>query len=70
MKTMLSEIINYVTTDLWRIRRKDLSRKNLFLITPLRVIILASRGFYKDKCTLRASSLTFFSLLSIVPVVA
>jgi membrane protein len=70
MKTRLTGITNYVTTDLWRIRRKDLSRKNLFLITPLRVIILALRGFYEDKCTLRASALTFFSLLSIVPVVA
>jgi membrane protein len=31
---------------------------------------LALRGFYEDKCYLRASALTFYSLLSIVPVVA
>ncbi|GAX60836.1 membrane spanning protein ribonuclease BN-like family [Candidatus Scalindua japonica] len=70
MKTMLSEIIDYVTTDIWRIRLQDHPRKKIFLITQLRVVILAFRGFYEDKCTLRASALTFYSLLSIVPVVA
>ena len=33
-------------------------------------MILALRGFYEDKCSLRASALTFYPLLSIVPVVA
>jgi membrane protein len=32
--------------------------------------LLAVRGFREDACMLRASSLTFYSLLSIVPVVA
>jgi membrane protein len=34
------------------------------------MIILAFRGFDEDRCLLRASSLTFYTLLSIVPVVA
>ena len=67
---MLSEIINYVTTDIWRIRLKDHPRKKIFFVTQLRVVILALRGFYEDKCSLRASALTFYSLLSIVPVVS
>ena len=70
MKTLLSEIINYVTTDIWRIRLKDHPRKKIFFIKHLRVVLLALRGFYEDKCSLRASALTFYSLLSIVPVVA
>ena len=36
----------------------------------LRVLLLALRGFREDACMLRASSLTFYTLLSIVPVVA
>lgn len=32
--------------------------------------MLSFRGFSKDKCQLRASALTFYSLLSIVPIVA
>jgi len=33
-------------------------------------MLLAVRGFTEDRCQLRASALTFYSLLSIVPVVA
>ncbi|MFA5618585.1 MAG: YihY/virulence factor BrkB family protein, partial [Syntrophorhabdaceae bacterium] len=34
------------------------------------MIILSIRGFDEDKCSLRASALTFYSLISIVPVFA
>ncbi len=40
------------------------------MFRSLRVVLLAFRGFAEDKCQLRASALTFYSLLSIVPVVA
>jgi membrane protein len=36
----------------------------------MRIIALATRGFLEDECQLRASALTFYSLLSVVPVVA
>jgi len=36
----------------------------------LRIIVLAVRGFDEDKCKFRASALTFYSLLSVVPVIA
>ncbi len=65
-----SKIINFIKTDIWRIRVKNLPRKKSFIIRQLRIILLTVRGYVGDKCTLRASSLTFYSLLSIVPVVA
>jgi membrane protein len=34
------------------------------------VVVLALRGFSEDKCALRASALTFLTLLSIVPIFA
>lgn len=70
MTIMLSRIINFIKTDIWRIRLKDHPRKKRVFIKQLRVVLLAFRGFYEDKCSLRASALTFYSLLSIVPVVA
>jgi membrane protein len=70
MTKMLSKIIDFLRTDIWRIRLKDHPRKKIFFITQLRVVILALRGFNEDKCSLRASALTFYSLLSIVPVCA
>jgi len=66
----MKKIITFLTTDVWRIRLSDLSRSKSFLIKQLRVILLSLRGFDEDKCQLRASALTFYSLLSIVPVVA
>jgi membrane protein len=67
---MIGKIIHFLTVDIWRIRLKDLSRRRSFLIKQLRVVLVAGRGFAEDKCQLRASALTYYSLLSIVPVVA
>jgi membrane protein len=66
----IRQIIQFVKVDIWRIRLKDLPFGQSFLIRQLRVLILAVRGFDEDRCMLRASSLTFYTLLSIVPVVA
>ena len=65
-----TKTINFINTDIWRIRKKDLSRMKYFLIKQLRILVLATRGFGQDQCPLRASALTFYSILSIVPVVA
>ena len=67
---MGEKIVNFLTKDIWRIKLRDLSRPRSFFIKQLRIIILALREFAEDKCQLRASALTFYSLLSIVPVVA
>jgi membrane protein len=65
-----AKIIDFIRVGIWRIRAKDLSRKKYFFIKQLRILFLATRGFTKDKCPLSASALTFYSILSIVPVVA
>ncbi|MCA9400934.1 MAG: YihY/virulence factor BrkB family protein [Candidatus Omnitrophica bacterium] len=64
------QLIQFLTTDIWRIRRNKLPKQRSFLINQLRIFLLAIRGFNEDECQLRASALTFFSLLSVVPVVA
>lgn len=60
----------FIQVDIWRIRLADLPFGKSFLIRQLRIIILAIRGYDEDRCLLRASSLTFYTLLSIVPIVA
>ena len=69
-KFSISGFIQFLQTDIWRIRASTLSGQRSFWIRQLRIVLLALRGFAEDKCQLRASALTFFSLLSIVPVVA
>ncbi len=67
---IITKCIRFVRTDIWRIRLEELPFGKSFLLRQLRVIILTLRGYNDDRCLLRASSLTFFTLLSIVPIVA
>ena len=64
------QIGNFVKNDIWRIRRTKLPPGKSFSLKLLRVLVLSVRGFDEDKCQLRASALTFYSLISIVPVAA
>ncbi len=66
----LSETIQFLKTDIWRIRSSKLTGQKSFWIRQLRIILLAIHGFGEDKCQLRASALTYYSLMSVVPVVA
>ncbi|MFC1883207.1 YhjD/YihY/BrkB family envelope integrity protein [Thermodesulfobacteriota bacterium] len=67
---MISRIFKFIRKDIWRIRLRDLSKTKSIAVRLLRIILLATRGFDEDKIHLRASALTFYSLLSIVPVAA
>ncbi len=62
--------MNFLSRGVWNMRLKDLSGHRYFLIRQLRIYLLAIKGFYEDKCQLRASALTFYSVLSVVPVLA
>jgi membrane protein len=70
IRDQISKFFNFIKVDIWRIRLADLPFGKSFLIKQLRIIILAIRGYDEDKCFFRASSLTFYTLLSIVPVAA
>lgn len=48
----------------------EIPKVKSFLIRQLRIISIAIRGFFEDKVQLRASALTFYSLLSVVPTLA
>ncbi|MBU0533633.1 MAG: YihY/virulence factor BrkB family protein [Candidatus Omnitrophica bacterium] len=67
---MISKFIRFLTIDIWRIPLRKLPRGRSLLVRQLRIVLLAMRGFDEDKCQLRASALTFYSLLAIVPIVA
>jgi len=62
--------MNFLSRGVWNMRLKELSGHRYFLIRQLRIYLLAIKGFYEDKCQLRASALTFYSILSVVPMLA
>jgi membrane protein len=69
-KARVREAVAFLRGGIWRIRARTLPPRKFFLIRLARIILLAVRGFHTDKCALRASALTFFSVLSIVPAFA
>lgn len=64
------EKIKYLNDAIWHTSLSDISRSKLFFIKQLRIAVLAARGFSNDNVQLRAASLTFYTLLSVIPVVA
>ena len=67
---MIKKIIQFLTKGIWRIRLRDLPRRKYHLFRTLRVVVLSLRNFDRNKCQLRASALTFYTLLSVVPMMA
>jgi membrane protein len=70
LKKKLQRLVGFLKGDVWRIRSRDLPRMRSLLLKHLRILLLAVRGFSAHRCSLHASSLTFFTILSIVPAVA
>lgn len=70
MMKLIQFIIQFIKEDVWRIPAKTMPKYKLFLIRQLRIVLLAIRGMNEAKVNLRASALTFYSMLSVVPVAA
>lgn len=64
------EQLKRLNDAIWRTPLSEISKWKVFLFKQLRIIVLAARGFANDKIQLQASALTFYSLLSIIPVAA
>ena len=67
---MLQKVLNFIKKDVWRISLKNMPKYKVFLLKQLRILLLAFRGYNEDKVSLRSSALTFYSMLSVVPVFA
>ncbi len=66
----VSRLSHFVKTGIWRIPVRELPPRKHFLVRQARILLLALRGFNDDRCLLRASALTYYSLLSVVPLLA
>jgi membrane protein len=68
--TRILDLIKRINDAIWHTPLSEISRGKTFLFKQLRIFLLAAKGFTNDKVNLRASALTFYSLLAIIPVVA
>ncbi|NOQ36205.1 MAG: YihY family inner membrane protein [Methylococcaceae bacterium] len=67
---MLKNTINFIKEDLWLASDHNLNKYQSIAIKCLRILLLAIQGFKHDLCILRASALTLYTVLSVVPVIA
>ncbi len=66
----IKKLLHFLKKDIWRMPLDELSPVRAFLLRQLQIFIIAVRGLYEDKVYLQASALTFYTLLSLVPIVA
>jgi membrane protein len=69
-RTLMARFVGFFTTTIWHTRRSERSATQWLLIRLVRTVILSAQGFARHHGPLRASALTFFTLLSLVPVAA
>jgi len=67
---MRLNITSFVKEDIWLLHEQSLPPFKATIIKSLKIAVLSVQGFTLDLCPLRASALTLYSLLSIVPVIA
>lgn len=65
----IKRYIRFFEHDIWHLQITN-NKPVKFLLDSLRVLVYSLQGFVRDDVQLRASALTFYSLLSIVPLLA
>ncbi len=70
MLNLAIKIQRFFEYDIWHISRQNLSKRKSKLVFYLRVLVLSIRGYLEDRVGIRASALTFFTLLSVIPTLA
>jgi len=64
------KLLHFFGHGMWELDDGSLPRWQRFLVHQIRLLFLVGHNFVSDSCLLRASALTYASLLSIVPLLA
>ncbi len=70
LRTFIDRSRNFLERGLWEMDAADQRWWRRFLLNQGQILTLVVRGFIADGCMIRASALTFTTLLSLVPLLA
>ncbi len=70
VRKLLKKLFQFISHGVWTVDESKLKGIQRYLVKLTRIIILAVEDFESKKLILQASALTFYTLLSIVPVAA
>ena len=68
--SIVKRATKFIEKDIWNTNLSNASTIKRLFYQLIKVLLVAFKGVKEDKIELRASALTFFTLLSIVPVLA
>ena len=69
-KRYYQRFINFIQREIWITEYEENPTLQQRLKRLLRIILLASRGFARNSVQLRATALTYYTMMSLVPIVA
>jgi len=67
---MLEKLKIFFKEEIWSHDLTSKSRRRTFLIRQSRIYIMAFKGFFEDRAAVKAAALTYFTMLSIIPIFA
>ena len=69
-QTVIGQCVRFVRKGVWELHSGDLPWFHRFGVHTVRLGTLVVSGFNRNQCSLHAASLTFFSLMALIPVLA
>ncbi|MFA6770909.1 MAG: YihY/virulence factor BrkB family protein [Bacteroidales bacterium] len=70
IKDTYKRILKFILSDIWHLDLSELSIMRSRMVKYLKVLLITIKGFTNDKVALQATSLSYFSAMSVVPFVA
>lgn len=70
VSNFIKRIIRFLTYDIWRFTRDELSAKRMIFYNIIKSFVLVFRNMDSTELNTRAAALTYKTLLSIVPILA
>jgi membrane protein len=66
----IAETYNRIRTDIWKTPMNRLTGAKAYWIRQIRIIYMVFKGLKRDNIYIKASALTFFTILSVIPMIA
>ena len=70
IKNTIAKTIQFITHDIWRLKRKDFGQRKFSFVIWLKSFVLTVRNINGMELSTRAGALTYKTVLSIVPLLA
>lgn len=66
----VDKIRHFLLVQLWQLDLSKMNKRRAFVLRQVRIFFIAGKGFIDNRIQEKASALTYYTLLSIVPVIA